>query len=189
MTGVLILVVGPSGVGKDTLLDGARDALESDPRFYFLRRDITRPASAGGEAHNSVTIAEFQSRLESGAYRLHWGAHDLLYGLPVSELSGLDQNQAVIANGSRSVLDEARARFERLAIVSIIARDDLLRQRLMVRNRETEGDIECRISRAAAFKVEGRDVFELMNDGSVEEGVRTFVELLGDLFDFRPQAS
>ncbi|MEL7109696.1 MAG: phosphonate metabolism protein/1,5-bisphosphokinase (PRPP-forming) PhnN [Pseudomonadota bacterium] len=191
MTGSLIFVVGPSGVGKDTLLDGARHWLEGDSRFHFLRRDITRPESAGGEAHNPVSPEAFEARLQAGEYALHWGAHDLRYGLPHSELEGLERGRSVIANGSRSAVDTARRLFERVAIVSVTADEDLLRRRLKARAREADADIEKRIARATAFEVTGEDVHTIRNDGSVEDGVAKFVEVLalldGRLFRQRPQ--
>ncbi|GLR90973.1 hypothetical protein GCM10007857_76890 [Bradyrhizobium iriomotense] len=39
--GHLVLVVGPSVAGKDTLIDFARAQLQSDPDFHFARRVIT----------------------------------------------------------------------------------------------------------------------------------------------------
>ena len=77
MSRPLILVVGPSGVGKDSLLEGEKSRLEGDSRFHFLRRDITRSASAGVEAHNAVSLAQFTDTLNRGGYGLNWGAHDL----------------------------------------------------------------------------------------------------------------
>lgn len=159
-------------------MDGARRLLEGDARFHFLRRDITRPASAGGEDHRAVTPEEFQSRLESGAYALHWRAHDLLYGIPVSELTSLSHGRSVIANGSRSVIDAARAKFDRLAIVSITAEARSLRARLEDRGREDAVGIERRIERAMAFRIEGDDVVTIDNDGSIQDGIDRFVYAL-----------
>ncbi|MEL7103226.1 MAG: phosphonate metabolism protein/1,5-bisphosphokinase (PRPP-forming) PhnN [Pseudomonadota bacterium] len=181
MSGTFIFVVGPSGVGKDTLLDGAKTLLDGDTRFHFLRRDITRDASAGGEDHNPVSVTDFETRLSHGAYALNWGAHDLRYGLPQTELSALSEGTSVIANGSRSVIDTARNRFDRFAVVSITANEDLLRQRLRQRGRESDADIEKRIARAGAFQVTGDDVYTISNDGSVEDGVAKFVECLAQL--------
>ena len=57
-SGNFFFVVGPSGAGKDSLIDGARQQL--DPaQFIFAKRTITRPADSGGEAHQACTQSEF----------------------------------------------------------------------------------------------------------------------------------
>lgn len=188
MTGTLIFVVGPSGVGKDTLLDGARVAFSNDPRVHFLRRDITRPASAGGEDHNPVTVEQFEANRATGAYALTWDAHDLRYGLPKSELAPLERGTSVIANGSRSVLQLARNQFDRLAIISVMAEETLLRSRLTQRGRETQKDIEQRIARATAFQVAGDNVTTFLNNDSVEVGIARFSRLIENLHKNRMDA-
>lgn len=174
--GRLVLVVGPSGVGKDTLIAGLKGAGRDD--LAFARREITRPAEAGGEDHLPVTEAEFDRRSAEGGYALSWRAHGLGYGVPAVIAEDLAAGRSVVANVSRGVLDEARARFPRLLIVSITADADMLRARLMARGRETADDIESRVARAAAFQVEGGDVVELANDGEPGQAVAAFLALL-----------
>ncbi|MEW6018138.1 MAG: phosphonate metabolism protein/1,5-bisphosphokinase (PRPP-forming) PhnN [Pseudomonadota bacterium] len=177
-TGILILVVGPSGVGKDTLLEGAHSALADRPDFVFVRRDITRPAGAGGEDHNPVSEGEFTSRVVAGDYLLHWRAHGLGYGVPVVAANQLAAGQRVVVNVSRSVLDEARRRFGQLRIVSVEADARRLAQRLRARGRENEADIARRIAQADAFEVSGDDVVVVRNDGSPEEGVMAMISAI-----------
>ncbi len=70
---MLVLVVGPSGAGKDSLLQTAREAFRCDPRIGFARRVITRPADPDGENHEPVSEAEFTAR----DFALSWSAHGL----------------------------------------------------------------------------------------------------------------
>lgn len=174
--GRLVLVVGPSGVGKDTLIDAARAlGLET---CAFPRREVTRAAELGGEDYVSVSDEMFDRRQAEGGYALSWRAHGLGYGVPADIEELLAAGRTVIANVSRAVIDEARRRYPNLVVVSVTADPDILRARLQARGRETEADIEARVARAAAFQVEGEDVFELRNDGAREDAVQAFVGLL-----------
>ena len=82
MSGTLVLVVGPSGSGKDTLIGGAARDLAGDGAFVFPRRIITRPTEAGGEPHIAQTLPAFEEAEKAGAFALSWRAHGLAYGIP-----------------------------------------------------------------------------------------------------------
>jgi len=173
--GRLVLVVGPSGVGKDTLLDGARRALVADASVVFARREITRSAGAGGEDHIPVDAVSFRAREAAGGYLLSWDAHDLSYGLPAGLADDLAAGRTVVANVSRTVLDAARARFPGLRIVSVTAPAELVAERLAARGREDAADVAARLARAEALAVEGDDVVVVHNDGAAEAGVAAMV--------------
>ncbi len=172
MGGILILVVGPSGAGKDTLLDAARAALASDPRIRFVRRAITRPAQAGGEAHEPVTEAEFHRR----DFALHWAAHGLLYGIPADIADDLARGVVVVANVSRGVIRQAAAAFP-TRVIEITAPPEILARRLAARGRETAADIAARLSRSAALPA-GIDSETVWNDTTTEAGIARFLAAL-----------
>lgn len=172
---MLVLVVGPSGVGKDTLLDGAKAALAGDPRAVFPQRQITRPAEAGGEDHVPVGEAEFAAREAAGGYALAWRAHGLAYGVLLDIDADLAAGRTVVVNVSRQVLDAARARYGAVRVVSITAEPRVLAQRLRDRAREDETGIAERLARAKAFEVTGEDVVVVRNDGPPQEGVAQLV--------------
>ncbi len=172
----VIAVVGPSGVGKDTVMEALA---AHDPRIRLVRRVITRPADAGGEAFESVTNAEFDRRLAAGEFALHWSAHGLRYGIPVGIEDLRRDARAVLVNLSRAVLREAEQRFGGFAVISLTARPDLLAERLAARGREDEADRARRLDRAASRLPEGlSQVIEIDNSGPLDETVEAILKQL-----------
>ncbi|MEQ9345932.1 MAG: phosphonate metabolism protein/1,5-bisphosphokinase (PRPP-forming) PhnN [Thalassospira sp.] len=179
-SGLLVLVVGPSGVGKDTLLDAARDRLSNAPHICFPRRCITRPAGAIGEAHIPVRPEDFGQMARQGAFLLSWKAHSLCYGIPRHVQDDVASGKTVIVNVSRSVIDDAHSLVGRnnVRVVSIRANIDVLRQRLHARGREDALDIERRLARASAYHVDGDNIVHVDNDGDLETGITRFIEAI-----------
>jgi ribose 1,5-bisphosphokinase len=183
---MLVLVVGPSGAGKDTLLDAARQMLAGDPRFRFVRREITRPAGAGGEAHFALDFLSYAARRDAGAYALHWEAHGLGYGIPADIADDLAIGRTVIASVSRTVITGAAERFP-VRVLEITAPASVLAERLRERARETEADIALRLARTVALP----DAIErvvVLNDGTPQAGAARLVAVLRATAESAPSA-
>lgn len=176
--GCFIAVVGPSGAGKDTIMDAAREALKDDDRFHFARRIITRPQMAGTEDHDTLNEDEFAQAVAEGAFALHWQAHGLNYALPRSIDEEIAKGAIMIANVSRRVLDEIRANYPCRSVVMITARADVLAKRLAARGRETEQDIAARLAREVRFDDDASDVVTIDNSGDVSFAIEAFLQHL-----------
>lgn len=177
MGGGLILVVGASGAGKDSLLAHARMQLAEHPGFRFVRRCITRPAQAGGEDHRALSEAEFAGRLGAGRFALHWHSHGLRYGIDREIDDWLAAGCTVVINGSRAHLTSARERYPALRVIAIAARPETLARRLAQRGRESADDIAARLARQAPLP-EDLPVIEVANDDSLEAATEAFLHAL-----------
>lgn len=173
--GSLVLVVGPSGVGKDTLIAGARQALENDKRFVFVRRLVTRQAGDTHEEHQSVEPEDFAQMEAAGRLALSWDAHDLRYGLPLSVDTDLALGKVVVANVSRHVVAQARAKYPACAVVQISAEISRRADRLILRGRESADQITARLARESAPVPPGVTPIMIDNSGSIANGVTAFV--------------
>jgi ribose 1,5-bisphosphokinase len=173
---MLVLVVGPSGAGKDTLLNAAKDAFSNDPRVHFVRRVITRPADPDGENHEPVTEAEFAMR----DFALSWSAHGLRYGIPA-----VDTAPVVVANVSRGVISAAAARYP-VRVIEVTASPELLAARLAGRGRETAADVALRLGRTVMIP-DCVTVETVWNDATLAIGVNRFVAALRRVMDAATQ--
>ena len=175
MRGRLFCVLGPSGVGKDTLI---RAAVAARPGLYWARRVITRPERPEGEPYEGVSPARFERRLAAGEFAVHWRAHGLSYGVARRELEMRAQSRDVIFNGSRKALDTIRAALPEVRILHLTARPETLALRLAARGRETGDEIAGRLDRPVAPLPPEPGVTEICNDGALDRALAAMLAAL-----------
>jgi ribose 1,5-bisphosphokinase len=174
--GAFVAVVGASGAGKDALLSYARERAGTFARFP--RRAITRPPGPG-EDHDPVTEDQFATARGRGAFAVYWRAHGLCYGLPASVDAEVRGGLVVVANVSRSVIDELDARYQRVVVVHVTVPEEVRAQRLRARRREPELGIGQRLARpdpAPGHRVDA----VIQNDGSLAEGGTQLLRVIRD---------
>ena len=175
--GRVVLVVGPSGAGKDAVLGEAARRLGSDPRFLFPKRVVTREANAA-EDHDTLTPEAFAAELQRGAFALHWEAHGLSYGIPAEIDAAARAGRSVVFNASRRVVPVARARYANAAVVLIDAPLQLRARRLATRDRERAGDVDARLQRVVADFDAGDVDLAIDNSGSLCRAADTLADWL-----------
>lgn len=81
--GQLIVVVGPSGSGKDTLL---KKVIKKIPNSILVKRYITRKKDIKNEDHYSISIKNFEDKILKKHFFVYWKAHGFSYGIPLKEI-------------------------------------------------------------------------------------------------------
>jgi guanylate kinase len=189
----LIVVSGPSGAGKDTLIG---DALEAIPELALIASATTRRPREGevnGRDHVFLSREEFDRWIEEGRL-LEWAEYSgNLYGTPKQSVDDLlEKGRSVIL---RIELQGARQIKERRpdAVMVFVRAPSLeeTRRRLEGRATETTESVESRMA-TAIKEIAARDEFdhEVVN-GDREQARRQMVETLKRIvaeggYDARP---
>lgn len=176
--GLLVLVVGPSGAGKDTLLAYARARLAERTDLRFARRRITRPADAT-ENHIPLDERDFAQGVALGSFPLYWRANGLSYALGAEVAEDILAGCTVVANGSRAAVSEARRRFARVKTVHITAPVEMLAARIAARGRESAQDVLARLKREPAL--DAPPDLTVLNVGTVETAGAALADFLDGL--------
>ncbi|MBY4593995.1 phosphonate metabolism protein/1,5-bisphosphokinase (PRPP-forming) PhnN [Ottowia caeni] len=179
MSDRLVYVIGPSGAGKDSVLQGLRQVWPAAAPAHWARRSITRPATSGGEHHEALEDSSFEQQRQANAFAMHWKANGLSYGIRHSELQPLDFGHWVFVNGSRSWLPELLARWPEATVVHIGAAPAVLAQRLSARGRETAESVAARLGRQVHLDLPV-DSIRIDNNGVLETAVAELQQALRD---------
>lgn len=175
----LYFLVGPSGVGKDSILSELKQQHYSNDQPLVAHRYITRAVREGDENHIELSHHEFQKRAEAGLFLFDWESHENCYAIGREICNWVDAGQDVIVNGSRQYLATARKRYANLIPVWVTVSEEVLRQRLIERGRENTLEIEARIQRNRQFEAQrSRDCLRIHNDKAVADAVVELVDLI-----------
>lgn len=170
----LVLVVGPSGAGKDTLIAAARETFRDDPMVVFPRRLVTRAAMAEAEDHDSISFDDFHTTRAAGGFALSWEAHGFGYALPGTLAGDIAAGRTVVANVSARVIGGALVRYPGTRVILVAAERGVRAARLARRGRESATEIEARLARERPPLPEGTSAAIVDNSSDLGAAVAAF---------------
>ena len=172
-----MLVVGPSGAGKDTLIARARAACRGDATVVFPVRVVTRPPSIF-EDNEFMPPSAFEQAAANGAFVIWWSAHGHMYGIPLAVDFDIEAGRTVVCNVSRTVVGAVRERYANVVTVLVTAPRDVLGTRLASRARGSDGGVADRMNRVELADGKLRPDVIINNVGEPETGARKLVDAL-----------
>ncbi len=173
----LLVVVGPSGAGKDSVIAAWLATFPADQRPHRARRTITRATDAH-EDHEPLAEADFREASRDGGFAFEWEAHGLRYGIRHEELRPLADGRWVVMNGSRHHLARLRTDAPRAHVLAIEAPAEVRAARLHQRGRETGAECIARLERGTLAVQADRT---LVNDRRIEDAVAALGQWWGGL--------
>ncbi len=167
----IILIVGPSGAGKDTLINAVRGKVDAN----IVTRYITRPPDEF-EQNYYVDKDAFLILKQNDFFFITWEAHSNFYGIPLNQIErGIN-----IISVSRTVISKFEEKFEDTITVEITAPKELIVKRLIKRHRESKKEIEKRLERYF-IEIKAKKLITFENKEKLSESIKKFKDLIDAL--------
>jgi len=177
-SGLLILIIGNSGSGKDSIMRGVKERYPSDLKsLYLTQRYITRPYS-DTEDYIAINPEDFKKLSLQGEFVLEWHIYGLDYGIPIEIDDWLKRGHPVLVNVSRSIVKKARRIYQNILVVFIDVPFEITLKRVKERARESGIRLEERILRAKQHQDIPDADFIVDNSGELEDAITKFLNYL-----------
>jgi guanylate kinase len=150
MSGRLVILSGPSGVGKDSVLDRWKTA---DPRVVRVVAYCTRAPRSGevdGVDYHFVTREQFMAKAEAGDFLEYKEVHGNLYATPLKDMEALlaDGRIAVLKIDVQGALSVMEKRDDAISIFLLAPSAEELERRIRKRGTDDEATIQKRLKNA-----------------------------------------
>lgn len=150
MSGRLVILSGPSGVGKDSVLDRWKTA---DPRVVRVVAYCTRAPRSGevdGVDYHFVTRQQFMAKAEAGDFLEYKEVHGNLYATPLKDMEALlaDGRIAVLKIDVHGALSVMEKRDDAISIFLLAPSAEELERRIRKRGTDDEATIQKRLKNA-----------------------------------------
>jgi guanylate kinase len=181
MRGKLFVISGPSGAGKDTVVNQAIDRIKKDYDIERITTYTTRPPREGevdGKDYFFISYDDFVEKEKNGFFlETNKYAAGNVYGSPVPNSADLEMGKNFVLVVDINGAKEAAKKFKDTMFIWVAPPDmTTLRNRLEKRGTESHAQVEMRLNQAKHEMEEAHKIrlFEyiLVNDifeQSVEE--------------------
>lgn len=167
MSGQIVILSGPSGVGKDTVIDRWK---QLDPRVVRVVACTTReprPGDRDGIDYTFLSVPEFQRMAQAGDF-LEWKeVHSNFYATPLRQMEGILEARgiAVLKIDVQGALEVMAKRPEAVTIMLIPPSWEELERRIRSRGTDSPQTIEKRLANARTeLALADRYQHQVMND-------------------------
>jgi len=179
MNGKLFVITGPSGVGKDAVIESLR---KTGLDFVMAVTTTTRQPRTGeveGSAYYFVTREQFEEMIKNGELYEYAEVYGNYYGGTYKEIEHrLAENQAVVLR-----IDPTKTRFPEVFTIFIAPPSfEVLKNRLVGRGTDSPEAIETRLAQVQKELELAKDfdVTVINEEGRLEETVAQIKKIIED---------
>lgn len=178
--GRLIVLSGPSGVGKDTVLNELR---RLDPSLRYSVSYTTReprPGELDGVAYSFVDEDTFNAMAERGEF-LEWAeVHGHRYGTSEERVKeALDRGEDIVLKIDVQGAAWIRPRVDGAIFIFLLPpSEEELRRRLVERDTEDEASVELRVANAVAELADGAAYDHRVVNDDVGRAAREILDIV-----------
>lgn len=145
-----MILSGPSGVGKDTVIDAWRRQDERVQRVVAYTTRVPRPGEQDGIDYHFVTADRFHELAAAGHFLEHKEVHGMFYATPLTDMEAhlRDGKIAILKIDVQGALEAMKLRPDALTVFLCPPSWDVLEARIRGRGTEDEATIAKRLRNA-----------------------------------------